>query len=136
MARRVRDALDLLPAKVALGVRADRSAYSPGDTLDAVVTAGPADGELAIHGGVVGLDHELEYTYEVWTGERTKIKTKSDRRTAVEQRFTGERQLRAGEVARWQVSLQVPDSPATLGTASGEIVASRWFVGNQRLRRA
>ena len=109
-----------------LDIRTDRADYSPGETVEVVITAGPADKDLALGEVLVKLGHELEYDYSISADERSLSRTLKEPTTAAEERVSVDGTLAAGETAKWHLSFPVPDSPP--GSAAGEIVTSRWFV--------
>lgn len=123
--------LDKLVRKRAeLSVSTDRSAYLPGDVVEATVRlAGKKDFE--IEEGRVELVYENEYTYtqsEGWDSDDSEIEktTTTDRETKDKQRFLEAGPVAAGSEAEHRVSLRIPGDAAPTG--EGEITKVRWKV--------
>jgi sporulation-control protein spo0M len=124
--RFLRKLLDRLPSDLPLHVETDKDAYSPGETVEIRVSAGPARKKVSFNYFVIALEQQTQYEYDWDDGDGMRRRTLTDRVPAGEQRFTDARTLARGEKTEWTASLAVPqDEP---GTAVGDIIKVRWLA--------
>lgn len=128
MPLRLRNVLSGLPNTIPLAVRTQRTTYLPGETVEIVVSAGPAERDLEVDGLVVTLENAVRYTYNVNAGRYARTTHRTDRETAAEQRIALQGAIAVGEAPEIRLSLAVPESSFYPGTGGGQIVVSRWTV--------
>jgi hypothetical protein len=111
MPLRLRKVVGALPNALPLAVRTDRSSYRPGEAIEIVVAAGPAQKDIVVSELRVSLEHRITYEYDSWNGRTYVTRTRTDRTTADEARFTLQGAIAAGE---------------TPELARGRIIDSTW----------